>query len=481
MRRGIALLLIVAGAWSVLTGAVHAQSDVGAVHVVEISGDIDRGIGPYLARAIEEAEAAGAAAVLLEVDTPGGLLDAALQMRDTLLASPVHTIAFVNRWAMSAGALITLATEEVYVAPGASYGAATPVLGTGEPADEKVISALRSTFRATAEARGRDPDVAAAMVDANLEVEGLVARTELLTLTDGEALDVGFADGRAASRTEVLELAGLADRPVVETSPSLAERLVRFLTNPVLGSLIFTIGILLIIGELLIGGFGIATAIGAGLLAVFFYGHLLAGLTGWEDAVLVLLGVGLLLVEVFVIPGFGIAGVLGVAAVLGGGFLAMTGRDWDFVSGAQIATTAGTLIVTFVVLAIAFVVLLSVMSRRAGGRSPKIVEAATEAKEASRPRGWVRWLGTGDVLASEDDEQEAEPEEGAVLSLSARHAAREGAVGIALSDLRPAGMANFEGHRVDVVTEGDYIRAGEKVEVIRAERYRRVVRRAPET
>lgn len=476
MRRGLALLLVLLGGWSVLIAAASAQEGTGAVHVVEVSGEIDLGLAPYLARVLDEASEADAAAVLVEIDTPGGRLDAVLQMRDTLLDSPVPTIAYIDRTALSAGALIALASETIYIAPGSSVGAATPVDGTGQPTDEKVVSAVRSIFRATAEERGRDPAVAAAMVDPDLEVEGVSAAGELLTLTDNEAVEVGFADARASSRDDVLEQAGLADRVVVATSPSLAEGVVRWLTSPVLGSLLFTLGILLILGELFAGGVGLATAVGGGLLGVFFYGHLLAGLTGWEDVVLVLLGVGLLLVELFVIPGFGVAGVLGAAAVLGGGFLAMTGRDWEFVSGAQIASTAGTLLVTFVLLSLAMVVTLSFLSRRPDG--PRRTAAAVPPVGGTgRRRGWLRWFGDGDVLASEDDEVVAdETPDG--LSDGARSAAREGAIGEALSDLRPAGVARFAGHRVDVVTEGDYIAAGERVEVIRAERYRRVVRRA---
>ncbi len=488
MRRGLALLLVILGGWSLATGALAAPDDTdtlaqadGAVHVIDISNEIDLGIAPYLERAIEEANDAGAAAVLLEIDTPGGRLDAVIQMRDTLLASPVPTIAYIDRTALSAGALIALASETVYVAPGSSVGAATPVDGTGQPTDEKIVSAVRSLFRATAEERGRDPAIAAAMVDPDLEVEGVVGRGELLTLTDREALDVGFADASATSRGDLLEQEGLSDRQVVESSPSLAERVVRFLTNPVLGSLIFTVGILMILGELLAGGVGIATAIGGGLLGVFFYGHLLAGLTGWEDAILVLIGIALILVELFVIPGFGVAGVLGAASLLGGGFLAMTGRDWDFVSGEQMVMTAGTLLVTFVLLAIAMVVTLSSMSRRGRGAGPARVAAAT-AGGSGKPRGWLRWFGDGDVLASEDDEvATGEDPDDAPAHDASQRPAREGAIGEALTDLRPAGVANFDGHRVDVVTEGDYIAAGQQVEVVHAERYRRVVRRVPET
>jgi membrane-bound serine protease (ClpP class) len=229
------IILAVAALSSHATSAQTEQgaSGSGAVFVVPITGTIDLGLAPYLSRVLEQAEAEGAAAVLLQIDTPGGRLDAVLQMRDVLLGSEVPTIAFVDRTAFSAGALIAIACEEIYMTPGAVMGAATPVEGeTGEIATEKIVSAVRTTFKATAEARGRDPLVAEAMVDPDVTIDGLVTRGELLTLTTTEATDWGYNDGVAANRAEVLAAAGLANAPVIETEPSLAERFVRFITDP---------------------------------------------------------------------------------------------------------------------------------------------------------------------------------------------------------------------------------------------------------
>ncbi len=157
------------------------------VYVVSITGTIDLGLAPYLERVVGEAVDAGAPAVILEIDTPGGRLDAVLQMQDTLLDADVRTIAFVNRTAFSAGALIAIAAEEIYMVPGAVMGAATPVDAAGETASEKVVSAVRKTFKTTAEVRGREPLVAEAMVDPDVAIDGLVAWSELLTLTTNEA------------------------------------------------------------------------------------------------------------------------------------------------------------------------------------------------------------------------------------------------------------------------------------------------------
>lgn len=479
--RLLALLSIVGGLLLMAAGSGNAQDDDGPVYVLSISGPIDLGLAPYLQRVLDEAEDAGAAAVVLDIDTPGGRLDAVLQMRDTLLDADVPTVSFVDRSAFSAGALIALASDEIWFAPGSSMGAATPVDGgTGAPADAKVISAVRSTFRATAQERDRDPLVGEAMVDPAVAIEGLVDEGSLLTLTPDEAREFGYSDGDATDLDDLLEQIGLDDLERIDADPGLAERLVRFLTNPIIGSLLLILGVLLVVGELFAGAFGIASLVGFGFLGTFFYGHLLAGLAGWEDVVLVGIGVLLIMVEIFVIPGFGVPGVLGLSGVLGGGFLAMTNRDFDFVSTGQIVSTASTIAITFVALTIGLVVLLTVLSRRGmTRRSASRVSSATVPEGGTgQRRGWLRWFGDGDVLASEDDEDDAgRTEDGDGVAPDARHASRAGAIGTALSDLRPAGVADFEGHRVDVVTEGDYLVAGDRVEVIHAERYRRVVRR----
>ena len=447
----------------------------GAVYVVPITGTIDLGLAPYLSRVLDEAEAAGAAAVLLQIDTPGGRLDAVLQMRDALLGSGVPTIAFVDRTAFSAGALIAIACEEIYMAPGAVMGAATPVDGaTGETATEKIVSAVRTTFKATAEARGRDPLVAEAMVDPDVVIDGLVARGELLTLTTTEATAWGYNDGVAANRAEVLTAAGYADAPVIETEPSLAESLVRFITDPVVSSLLITAGVLILIADLFVEGFGIGGVVGLGLLALFFWGHFLAGLTGWEDIALVVLGLVLIAVEIIVVPGFGIPGVLGLAALLGGLFLAMLGREIQPPEGIEQAGL--TIVASFIGIVIGVIAIIVFLSR--GRRLGRLVLNSTvggaEVGPGPAAAGWLGWFGASSYLPRGE-------QPGSLAQQSAKPAGQPDsgrARDVALSDLRPSGVASIGGQRVDVVTSGEHIPAGEPIEVVLDEGYRRVVRRA---
>ncbi|MDQ3411537.1 MAG: ATP-dependent Clp protease proteolytic subunit, partial [Chloroflexota bacterium] len=373
------------------TVVAQEERGTGAVVVVPITGTIDLGLAPFLTRVLAEAEADGVAAVLLEIDTPGGRLDAVLQMRDAVLGSPVRTIAFVDRTAFSAGALIAIAAGEIYMPPGAAMGAATPVDGgTGETASEKTVSAVRTTFKATAEARGRDPLVAEAMVDPDVVIEGLVERGELLTLTTGEAVRWGYADGVVDDRAELLVDAGLAAAPVVEVGPSLAERVVRFVTDPVVASLLLILALLLIVGDFFVEGFGVAGMGGVLLFGIFFWGHLLTGLAGWEDVALVGLGIVLIAVEIFVVPGFGVPGVLGLAAIGGGLFLAMLGREIQTPDGIMRAglTVAASLVA--VVIGIGLMLALLPRTRKLSGLILQPAGEVTAPRREPAAWGWLR-------------------------------------------------------------------------------------------
>jgi membrane-bound serine protease (ClpP class) len=461
--------LVSHAAWAQTTSA-----DSGAVYVVPITGTIDLGLAPYLSRVLAEAEANGAAAVLVQIDTPGGRLDAVLHMRDALLGSGVPTIAFIDRTAFSAGALIAIASDEIYMAPGAVMGAATPVDGaTGETATEKIVSAVRTTFKATAEARGRDPLVAEAMVDPDVSIEGLVTRGQLLTLTAAEATTWGYNDGVAANRAEVLAAAGLGEAPVIETEPSLAERVVRVITDPVVSSLLIIAGVLILIADLFVEGFGIGGLAGLGLLGLFFWGHFLAGLTGWEDLALVVLGLLLIAVEIIIVPGFGVPGMLGLAALLGGLFLAMLGRDIQTPEGIEQAGL--TILASFIGIVLGLIAIVAVLSR--GRRLGRLVLQSTvggvEVASAPATAGWLGWFGASTNLPPGSHQRAlgGTPAEPTGPLVSGR------ATGAALTDLRPSGIASIDGERVDVVTEGEHISEGEPIEVVRDEGYRHVVRR----
>jgi membrane-bound serine protease (ClpP class) len=420
------------------------------VHVVPIEGVIDLGLAPFVERILSDAAATGAAAVILEVNTFGGRVDAAVLIRDALLRAPVRTVAFVNKRAISAGALISLAAETIAMADGGTIGAATPVeIGApgspAQPVAEKTVSYVRKEFRATAESRKRPLLLAEAMVDADVEIPGLNAKGKLLTLTTEEALTHGFADFRADTVDAVLASLGLAGAEVRRATPTWAETLVRFLTHPIVSSLLTTIGILGIILEMRTPGFGLPGALGILSLGLFFWGHWLVRLAGWEEILLVAVGLVLLGVEIFVTPGFGLTGTLGLVALLGGLGLSLVGAGatWPVV-----LTALGQVVVSLLLAIAASLVMLRFLPRLPFGRR-LILETELDAREgfASAPEADLMWLGKR---------------------------------GTAASTLRPAGIATLEGDRVDVVSDGEFIEAGEPITVVKVDGNRIVVRQLAE-
>lgn len=406
--------LLLAIVLPLLTPGAAAQDgstdpDAEYVVIVPITGTVEPGLGHFLERSIRDAENANATTIILDINTPGGRLDTVLEMRDRILSTDLHVVAFVNREAFSAGALITIASDEIWMTPGAVYGAATPISGaTGATADEKTISAVRSTFRSTAEENGRDPIIAEAMVDPSVSVEGLDSGTSLLTLSTEQALEHGYAEGVANNREMLLNELGLSGAAVEEITPTAWERAVRWITDPTVASLLILLGIALIVVDGLVAGFGVVAAVGTSFLGLFFWGHHLAGLAGWEDVALVVLGLILISVEAFVIPGFGIAGILGAISLVGGLVMAMTLRDFGDQGFADEASTVLFTLLITLTLATVLIILLSwglprmipALARPAWGPQRLTLSASVDegGREAYRPGLLTRLLGGGETV-----------------------------------------------------------------------------------
>jgi membrane-bound serine protease (ClpP class) len=388
--------------------AADAQSS-GSVLIIPIDGTIEPGLGHYLDRSIDEAEADGVSTIILDINTPGGRLDTVLEMRDRILDTDIPVVAFVNREAFSAGALITIASDEIWMTPGAVFGAATPIDGaTGATASEKTISAVRATFRTTAEQQGRDPKIAEAMVDPKVNVEGLDDGTSLLSLSTDQALQYDYADGVADNRDDLLDELGFSGASVDVASLTFMEQATRWITDPVFASILILLGLALVVVDGLIGGFGIVALAGAGLLGLFFWGHLLADLAGWEDLVLIVVGVALIAIEAFVIPGFGVAGILGTLSLVGGLVLAMTSRSFgDQGFTAEAGDALQTLLITLALTVLVIVLfswglprLVPSLARPARGIQ-RMTLSATVADGGSGPNkpGFLtRMLGGDDVV-----------------------------------------------------------------------------------
>jgi membrane-bound serine protease (ClpP class) len=413
------------------------------------------GLSAFVGRAIRNNP--DASALILDINTPGGRVDAATEIRDAIMEAPktLRTVAFINPRAISAGAFISFACDLIFISKGGSIGAATPIAlgGSGEaqPVGEKMVSYFRTEMAATARAKGRRGDIAEAMVDYEVEIKGITPAGKLLTLDTAGALRWQIADRKANSLDEVLELMALggAERKVLVLN--WAEEVARVFTHPILSGLLMSIGVLGILIELYQPGFGLPGIAGITCLIIFFMGHLVVNLAGWEEVLLFALGVGLLAVELFVTPGFGVVGAAGIMAIIGSLVLALTALpvDVSFQTGVLTSSILRVLLSMGIVL-ILFFAAFAILPRTKM-RNVLILDAAIKGTSSGGREG----VAISEVIES-------------------------GESGVAESFLRPAGIARFGSRRIDVMSEGDFIDRGEKVIIVRVEGNRVIVRKEQE-
>lgn len=399
------------------------------VLVIPVTGMVDRGLANFVVRGLDEAKAQGYRAVLLEINTPGGLIDQAIVIRDAILRAPVLTIGLVagGEGATSAGAMVALACQKLVMAPATTIGAAEPRTLSNAKPDPKTVSFWSQQLAATAQARGRDPELARAMADASV-------RGHLLTLSAEEALKLKVADAVLGTRAEVLNHYGLSGAQVEELVPNLGEKISRWVTNPYVAPVLLAVGMGAAIIEALTAGFGVAGTVGIIALALYFGGHVAAGYAGWSSLALLAAGLILVLLEAFVIPGFGAAGVGGILALAASVIMASPSLEAGIIY-LLVALAGGALAV--------WVSLKFLPTRRA----------------------WSRL-----VLKTSLDKK------GGFVAVDYEPHHLLGQEGVAISALRPAGIAEIAGQRWDVVTEGAFIPRNSRVQVVKVEGPRIVVR-----
>jgi len=428
-RRALALLLII-GMLLQFSGAALAA---GETYVIPIRGDIDNSNWLFIERAYKEAQNNKAAVIIFEIDTYGGYIDTAIKITDLIMASPIPTYCYVDSKAISAGSLIALAGETLLISPGGTIGAAEPRL-LGQTADYKVLSMWKSKLSSVAEARGRDGQIAEAFADVDIFIEGLTEPGSLLTMTALQAVEYGMADGVCNSRAELIEEYGLPTA-VVEMEKSFQEKSSGWLSDPWISGILLAIGIAGIVIELLTAGsFGLFGAAGLVSFALYFMGHFWAGNIGVGAILLFMVGLVLIVLEIFVIPGFGITGILGILAVLASLVLASP----NFTQA--MLTLGGSLAAAIIII---LITLRNKKTRKLWGKLILSHKLETSEGYVSHDESLVMYQGKR---------------------------------GKALTTLRPAGTIDIEGRRVDVVTMGEFIEAGSAVEVILVEGMRVVVR-----
>ncbi|SDQ48799.1 NfeD family protein [Virgibacillus salinus] len=403
------------------------------VYVIPIENEVERGLEAFLSRTTKEAEAKGADHIIFEIDTPGGRVDSARQIAELLQDLELPTTSFVINQALSAGSYIALNTDNIYMKPQANMGASGVINQDGTAADKKAESAWLSAMKSAAESKGRDKLYAAAMADPSIDLPEYGAeKGKYLTLDPDSAVKVGYSKATVQDRTEMLNDLGLSNATIIEKEPTISENIARFITNPVVVPILLSIASLGLIVELYSPGFGIPGIMGLLSLILFFYGHVVAGLAGMEAIILLILGLVLIIAEFFV-PG-GIAGLLGVASVVGS----------LIISGQDIGHMSMSIGIAFIVAIIASIILFKTMGMEKGFFRHIILKDQT-----STELGYVSTVNRLELIGLE---------------------------GVTVTQLRPSGTAKFDDERLDVVSEGGFIQSNRPVKVVKVEGVRVVVR-----
>jgi len=315
----------------IFVSTLSANNDSTATKV--FSFDIKEMIAPPVWRttknAIESAEKDGYDLIIIHMNTYGGMLDAADSIRTKILNSKIPIYVFIDKNAASAGALISLACDSIYMAEGASIGAATVVNQQGEQMPDKYQSYMRSMMRATAEASGRDPKIAQAMVDPKVYVPGISDSGQVLTFTTSEAIKYNFCEQQAESIEDVIEKSGTKNYEINRHQLSATDKIIGFLINPMFSGVLIMIIIGGIYFELQTPGIGFPIAASVIAALLYFAPLYLEGLANHWEILIFVIGLALLAVEIFAIPGFGVAGTLGALLMVTGLSLSMVENMGD--------------------------------------------------------------------------------------------------------------------------------------------------------
>ena len=408
--------------------------------------EINRWYAAYIKKAIKKAEDEGTSLIILELDTPGGLLSSALSIKNYIIESDIPVVAYINKNALSAGALISLSCEAIYMSDGSIIGAATPVYMKGneiEKAGEKEISAMRAAMRSSAERSKKNVRIAEAMVDETIILskrnDGIdLDDKTLLTLSVEEALKVNIADGKANSIIDIIKLRNLSENStIINIEEEKYDYILRFLINPAVLSALISIGIIGVYIELKTPGFGIGGVISIIAFSIFFFAQVFVGESGFLAPAIFFLGIVLLAIEIFVIPGFGITGILGILGIVAGIFMSF-----------GINNIAQATLVVFVSL-IADIILIIILARFI-----------------------LKSKGFKNIVALETDT--------AGYHSSVSYDNLLGCEGITDTFFRPSGNIIINDKKYDAITEGEFINKGVKIKVILVEGNRIVIKEIKE-
>lgn len=409
------------------------------VMVMEIKSEIDPRSHRYVELALAHAEKTEADIVIIEMDTYGGLVTDAKEIVDKIMDFKKPVWVYINSDAASAGALISISCDSIYMSPGASIGAATVVDQKGEKAPDKYQSYMRSIMRSTAEENGRDPRIAEGMVDESFAIEGIKKEGQIVTFSTSEALKYGFCEAKVESINEILALNHITDFEIDRFELSTADKIISIFINPFISGIL----ILIIIGgiyfEMQSPGIGFALFAAIVALVLYLVPYYLNGLADNWEIIALFLGLGLIGVEIFVLPGFGVAGIAGITLTVGSLILIMVNNnvfDFEFVPANDLLFA---LAATFGGLTGGIALLFIAGARLTDSKFFKRI-ALTETQD--REQGYTSSFLKEDL---------------------------KGKRGVANTVLRPGGKIIIDGQLYDAYTRGEYIEKGQEVEVIEEE------------
>ena len=439
--RGIALssfLLLAAAAWA--SEQSKYQEGTLKVFLMEIRGDIDPRMNRYVDLALDQATEVNADIILIDMDTYGGAVNDANDIRTKILEYEKPIWVFINNDAASAGALISIACDSIYMVPGANIGAATVVNGAdGSQAPDKYQSYMRSIMRSTAEENNRDPLIAEGMVDDRVEIEGVTESGKIITFTPSEAIANGYCEREVASIQDILEKNNIVDYELIKYELSGTEEVISFFLNPFVSGLLILVITAGIFFELQTPGVGFPIAAAGIALVLYLVPYYLNGLAAnWEIAAF-FIGFALIALEVFVIPGFGLAGIAGIVCTVGALIFMMLGNDnfnFDYVPVGEISTAATVVGVGV----LGSIIVLFLFGYRL--TQSKIFSRVALMTSQEKKDGYVATIYAEDFV---------------------------GRQGTANTILRPSGRIEIEGEVYDAYTRGEYVEAGERVVVISQE------------
>lgn len=432
------VLLLTFVAWA--TQKSKYQEGTIRIFLMEIRADIDPRMNRYVELALDQATAENADIVIIEMDTYGGAVADANDIRTRILEYDKPVWVYIDNDAASAGALISIAADSIYMVPGANIGAATVVNGDdGTQAPDKYQSYMRSIMRSTAEETGRDPLIAEGMVDDRVEIEGVTEAGKIITFTTSEAIANGYCEAEVASVRDIIEKNDIVDFEIINYELSATEQVISFFLNPFVSGLLILVITAGIFFELQTPGVGFPLAAAGLALIMYLVPYYLNGLAAnWEIAVF-FVGFVLIALEVFVIPGFGVAGVLGIICIVGAMIFIMLGNDmfnFDYVPSGEITAAATAVAVGIFGSMIALFVLGYRLTKM------KAFNRMALLNTQDKKDGYVSTSYTEDLI---------------------------GRQGTAETILRPSGRIEIEGDVYDAYTRGEYVEKGDKVVVISQE------------